>query len=198
MRILSFIIVCLTFVSCTKEPTACFTSAQTGPLTYQFTNCSEGQESSGWEFGEVNVEGGNPLYTFPNRGNYLILLMARNGKKNNQMSGTIEVQNPVSGIYEATSSIKAGVTTPSDSLNISINFKECIGDDNCELEVFEGDSLRETISYEILKEGTLLQEYDSTGLPTEGSLINSLTFTSIVISFADSNEVLEAITFTKK
>ncbi len=78
-------------------PTAGFTSAQTAPLTYSFTNTSSNATSYVWNFGDTQTSTAtNPVNMYATAGNYTVTLIATNACGTDTFRQVITVTNVVS------------------------------------------------------------------------------------------------------
>ena len=111
--------IAVTFASCTKEPTACFTFSNTNPEVFDvvtFNNCSEEAESYDWvintDFFQQSSSDDNPQFAWDETGTYSVELevASGNGKKTDVTSNSITVTDYC---YECEYEI-FGVITSSD------------------------------------------------------------------------------------
>lgn len=93
----------LTFQSCMKSPTACFTISSTNLSVGEdvsFTNCSENAKSYSWDFGDgVTSSDENPTHSYSNAGTYTVTMQCYNM----DMSGSMNMDD--SDMDEATETI---------------------------------------------------------------------------------------------
>ena|SRR5690606_15088732 len=89
------VFVCFLLQSCGKQPQANFTWSPQNPKIgeeVQFTNTSVDAKKYDWNLGNMKISSEtNPKTAYPNAGNYIVDLTARNGLKSDTKTVTITV-----------------------------------------------------------------------------------------------------------
>jgi PKD repeat protein len=102
MRVYPYLLILLLFIGCRKDqmqlaPKACFDIEQNIKIgdTLKFINCSENATTFYWNFGDgFNSTDTSPRHIFENRGNYIVMLIAKNDFSADSVSKSIQVNDP--------------------------------------------------------------------------------------------------------